>query len=248
MISRRAFLKIGAVVGGAMTAALLADPTRWARLAPEDARLAREGWGLGALLAPADHVAWLIQTGALTHLAGTPNRPHDPEGRYSVPFRLRGLTVRHLSGSERPALADLQRRSVIWPDDARAAMAAALLALGRSPNAVEAASLSAGERWLRAARPRVAVEAWLAHPPRLAWQDLRQADFRAPREGLIVSEWDWVILAQAPAPHLAEDFIRRQTSTWQKPPADAIALAALPATASFEICRIFERVAVRPAA
>ncbi len=239
MISRRAFLKAGAIVGGALTAAAIG----FGRLALDDAELAREGQRLGALLAPADHVAWLIRTGALAHLAGTPGRPHDLAGEYSTPFRLRGLAVTGTGAA--PSLSQLQRSGGWWPADTRAAMAAALLASGLSPNASDAAALAQGERWLRAARPRVAFR---GTPPagtaQLAWQELSAPDFRAPVEGLIVSEWDWVILAHAPTPHLAEDFIRRQAGTWQSPPTGAIALTALPPTTSFELGRIFERVAV----
>ncbi len=239
MISRRAFLKAGAVVGGVLTAATVG----WGRLSADDLALARDGRRLGALLAPADHVAWLIQTGAVSHLAGTPGRPHDPEGQYSAPFRLRGLTVHLPDGST--SLRRLQQIGGWWPADARTAIAAALLAGGFSPNATDAAALAQSERWLRSARPRVTgSRALAAGGSGLTWQDLDAPGFRTLTEGLLVSEWDWVILAHAPKPHLAEDFIRRQASTWRPPPAEAILLSHVPPTASFAICRIFERVAI----
>ncbi len=242
MISRRAFLKAGALVGGVLTTAAVG----WGRLSADDAALARDGRRLGALLAPADHVAWLIQTGAVSHLAGTPGRPHDPEGQYSSPYRLRGLTVRLPHGAS--SLRRLQQVGGWWPADARTAVAAALLAGGLSPNATDAAALAHSERWLRVARPRIpGARTRAAGRIGLAWQDLDTPDFQAPVEGLLVSEWDWVILAHAPKPYLAEDFIRRQVSTWRPPPAEAVALSHVPPTASFAICRIFERVAIGPA-
>ncbi len=240
MISRRAFLKAGAVLGGVATAAAFGH----GRLTADDALVARDGRRLGALLVPADHAAWLIKTGALAHLAGTPGRPHDPEGQYTAPFRLNGLSLR-LPGGE-PTLRRLERSNAWWPSDPRSMVAAALLATGHSPNATDRVALQRCERWLRLARPRVDA------PPlgavALEWLSVDSPAFNAPIEGLIVSEWDWVILAHAPAPHLAEDFIRRQTSTWRLPSPGALVLTEVPPTTSFEMCRIFERVAVgRPA-
>ena len=240
MISRRAFLKAGAVLSGVATAAAFG----YGRLTADDVRVARDGRQLGALLVPADHAAWLIKTGALAHLAGTPGRPHDPEGQFTLPFRLNGLSLR-LPGGE-PTLRRLERSAGWWPADARSMVAAALLATGQSPNATDRAALQRGERWLRLARPR--VDAPPSGAVALEWLSLDAPMFNPPIEGLIVSEWDWVILAHAPTPHLAEDFIRRQTSTWRPPPSGAIALVDVPPTTSFEMCRIFERVAIgRPA-
>lgn len=236
MISRRAFLKAGAVFGGVATAAAFG----YGRLTADDRRVARDGRQLGALLVPADHAAWLIKTGALAHLAGTPGRSHDPEGQFTVPFRLNGLSLR-LPGGE-PTLRRLENANAWWPSDARSMVAAALLATGHSPNATDHPALRRGERWLQLARPR--VDAPPAGAVMLEWLSVDSPAFNAPVEGLIVSEWDWVILAHAPAPYLAEDFIRRQTSTWRPPSTGAFPLVDVPPTTSFEMCRIFERVAV----
>lgn len=236
MISRRAFLMAGAVLGGVATAAALG----YGRLTDNDLRLARDGRRLGALLVPADHAAWLIKTGALAHLAGSPGRPHDPEGQFTVPFRLNGLSLR-LPGGE-PTLRRLEHAGAWWPADARSMVAAALLATGHSPNTTDRAALQRGERWLQSARPRVDVAPSGAIA--IEWLSVDSPVYNAPVEGQIVSEWDWVILAHAPTPHLAEDFIRRQTSTWRQPSPGALVLADVPPTTSFEMCRIFERVAI----
>lgn len=236
MISRRAFLKAGAVVGSVATAAALS----LGRLNHDDLQLARDGRRLGALLIPADHVAWLIKTGVLAHLAGAPGRSHDPEGRYSSPFRLNGLSL-HLPGGE-ASLRRLHSANAWWPSDARSVVAAALVATGSSPNATDRPALARSERWLQSARPRIRGAA--RGTVGLEWLSVDAPSFQAPAEGLIVAEWDWVILSHAPQPHLAEDFIRRQTSTWRPAPAGSLVLTDLPPTTSFEVCRIFERVAV----
>lgn len=243
MISRREFLKAGAVLGGALTAAAIGNALGWGRLAFDDLELARAGARLGAMLVPADHTGWLIRTGALAHLPGTPGRAHDPEGRWSSPYRLRALTIQQTGSSQPPTLSRLGA-TTLWPADARTAAAAALLALGRSPNAADADTLAEAERWLRSARPQIASRSIWADRPTVIWQDVTTPGFQALREGLLVTEWDWVILAHAPEPHRAEDFIRQQPSTWQTPPTQAIALTELPAIASFNVCRIFERVVV----
>ncbi|HRF46852.1 MAG TPA: hypothetical protein PLC98_04430 [Anaerolineales bacterium] len=244
MISRRAFLKTGALLGGAVTAAaVLGDAFGWGRLLGDDLALAQVGARLGAVLVPADHVSWLIRSGALAHLPGAPGRAHDPEGRWSTPFRLRALTI-HEPGAKRPPTLRGLGPTALWPADARTATAAALLALDRSPNAADSDALAAAERWLRRAQPHIANPTGRADRPTIAWQDFAAPGFQALREGLLVTEWDWVILAHAPEPHRAEDFIRQHPGTWQSPPAHAIALTGLPAITSFEVCRIYERVAV----
>lgn len=235
--TRRGFLKTSLVLGAALGLAEWLIPARQPGFVSSD--VLHLGAARGALLVTAELAARLIQQGRLAHLAGPPGRAHDPEGAFTTPA---GISVLTVTGADR--LRDMLRPGGLWPDDARTSIAAALLALGHSPNSHSAGELAQAERALRQAQPDFVTDP--ARDARtvlgaraLVWRDLGAAQ---PLDAGLAVEWDWVILADAPDAASAEDFIRAQRRPVPAFPAYTRTLTPLSDQASFLYQRLFERV------
>lgn len=237
MVTRRGFLKTGLMLTAALGLAEWLHPARQPGFASPE--LLQLGVKHGALLVTAELAARLIHQGRLAHLAGPPGRSHDPDGAFTTPA---GISVLTVSGADR--LRDMLRPGGLWPADARTAVAAALLALGYSPNSESAEALAQAERALVRAQPHLVADPAQDARTALGARSLIWRDLGAPQPldaGLAV-EWDWVILADAVDPAAAEDFIRAQRRPVPAFPAYARTLTPLSDEASFAYQRVYERV------
>lgn len=241
VVTRRGFLKSGLALTAALGLVEWLTPVRQPGFASPE--LLRLGAAHGALLVTAELAARLIHQGRLAHLAGPPGRAHDPDGAFTTPA---GVSVLTVSGADR--LRDMLQPGGLWPADARTAVAAALLALGYSPNSESVEALAHAERALVRAQPRFVAEPAQAARATLGRHSLIWRDLGAPQPldaGLAV-EWDWVILADAFDPAAAEDFIRAQRRLVPAFPAFTRTLTPLSDEASFAYQRVYERVQPSP--
>lgn len=232
-LSRRAFLKLsaaGAVGWGfrpAWAAAPLAGPRLAATLrvpfphtycADPDVLLARPPAGFDLLLVPAYIAAGLIQRALLQPLAGPPGRAHDPEGAYTVPYRLAVSAVVHPAGA---APDNPWQASVAWPAHGRLVLGAALQRRGFSPNDTHAGHLAqaGADVWtlrpVLGTDPLAALHAGAASAAFLPVPFSPEGDLELdeglaatlPPWGRVLIEYDWVLPAKAPDVEAALAFL-----------------------------------------
>jgi hypothetical protein len=222
VLSRRNFLKLGALLGAGLAwpAAVHAAgaprvasalPLPGAEHLPADAWPARPPAGLDLLLVPAYVAADYIRGGHLQPLYGPRGRAHDPEGAFTWPYahHVAALLGRRPGQSASWAAVWQGAPGARWPVDPRLVIGAALLRRGYSPNDTHAGHLAQVEADLLDLAPRLAG----GSTPGLAfgWVDLAAVSAEAlPQEGTLLVEYDWVIPLGAADPVAARAFAMRQ--------------------------------------
>ena len=281
--SRRSFLQLSAAaVAGALALGLPQWPST--ALVGSNLRLASAlpelGWPLlpfpeqllqanspahqllDAALVPAYVAAMLIQAGRLQPLRGPVGRPHDPEGRYSVPFAYRVAALRYWPESGAPKTASWAElwpagASGVWPAFGRVITGAALLRRGYSPNDTHSGHLAQAaadlDRLLPGSDPEVAGGS--ATQPRVALVLADPADLgaanglRLPTEGTLLIEYDWVITASPARAAVAGRFINGLRPAAVAPlvnsPVRLIPLMPLPSASRAQHSAIWKDLAVR---
>lgn len=272
--SRRSFLKLGAAVAGALSLPLLRQPL--ANPSVPTLRLAsalpHPGWPLlpdpeallqssvaarplvDVALVPAYVAALLIQAGRLQPLRGPAGRPHDPEGRYTLPFAYRVAALRYEDADNFPlasSWADLW--SAAGSDVAsvfgRVITGAALLRRGYSPNDTHPGHLAqAAADLARLPRANPTVALVLADPAELGLAN----GPRLPAEGTLLIEYDWIITAGPVGQDAAaaRQFIERLPLATDPPlmdsPTRLIPLMPLPPSAHAQHAAIWNQFTTRP--
>ncbi len=281
--SRRAFLQLSAAaVAGALALRLPQLPSDAPRVS--GLRLASAlphlGWpllpfperllqtpvtihpSLDAALVPAYVAAMLIQAGRLQHLSGPAGRPHDPEGRYTIPFAYRVAALRYPSeaaAAKTASWAELWSAGAngVWPMFGRLITGAALLRRGYSPNDTHPGRLAQAGADLKRLLLYLEPEAAVPSPtqPRVA---LVLADpvevgsangLRLPAEGTLLIEYDWVITASPARAAVARQFIDGLRPAAEAPLANSsarlIPLMPLPPAAYAQHSAIWKDMAAR---
>ncbi len=285
--SRRTFLKFGAAAAVAALALQLPDLSRnvpgFSLLRVKSA-LPLPGYGflpfperlwesaldhVDVALVPAYVAAKLIQNGLLRPVHGPSGRPHDPEGRYTVPFAYRVAALRLPGGPATPLAAtwaDLWSAAgrAVWPAFSRLITGAALLRRGYSPNDTHPGHLAQAADDLGRLRPRIVPEVSerfkalqrtekplafvLADPSELG----RANGLRLPAEGTMLIEYDWVITASPTQAAAARQFIDELPPTAQSLrcdlPARLIPLMPLPQAAQAQHDEIWASLTARQSA
>lgn len=241
-LSRRAFLTVGAALTAGL--ALAPRPPRLGSAAPAPAApfrlldaeaLAARAAQFDALLLPAYTAADLIRYRQLEPIGGPPGRAHDPEGAFTVPGQLL-VAALHYRGTPpaAPSLADAFQPGAVWPAYPRLALALALLRRYGWPNDDHAGRVHQAALDLAAARP------WLAADPAGALavgvgrvavtlvEAARLGPARAPVEGALTLEYDWVVPRQAVDPAAAVRFVQAQARPFRlRLPSPMLTLAPL---------------------
>jgi len=236
-LSRRTFLKIGLSLGLA---------TQWPSAAglslaahyPFSLNALTDVRGYDLALVPADLAAELIQRNALRPLKGPPNRPHDPEGAYTIP----GAQV-----IANPPQAE-------WPDLPRFVIGHALLRRGYSPNDTHAGHLAQIETDLLNLKPRVRRDRQANIDLRasntiatliiLTKQEAALSNGNMISPGALGLEYDWVIPIHSTRPHAAEDFALAHQTTHLLP-VGVTPIASVPACTRLHHQRIWKTVSQR---
>ena len=224
--------------------------------------------GIDAALVPAFVAARLIQAGRLQALHGPSGRPHDPEGRYTVPFAYRVAALRfpnQPAGPMAATWADLWSAAgrAEWPAFARLITGAALLRRGYSPNDTHPGHLGQAAGDLERLHPRIVPERsgrfrdlpQTETPLALVLADPAEAGpssgLRLPAEGTMLIEYDWVITAGPARAAAARQFIdSRPAAQFLRSdlPARLIPLMPLPPAAQSQHDQIWASLAARQAA
>jgi hypothetical protein len=285
-LSRRCFLRFGAAAAAALALPLLdvsrnvpglsllrvksALPRQGYEFLPFPERLLRAPLdNIDAALVPAYVAARLIQAGRLQPLHGPSGRPHDPEGRFTVPFAYRVAALRfpgELAAPRAAAWADLWSAAgrAVWPAFGRLITGAALLRRGFSPNETHPGHLGQAADDLERLNPRIVPEVSerfkalhradkplalvLADPA-----DVEQSSsLRLPAEGTMLIEYDWVITASpalAAAARLFIDGLRPTAQSLRSDlPVRLIPLMPLPQAAQAQHDEIWASLTARQAA
>jgi hypothetical protein len=285
-LSRRSFLKYGVTAVAATFGLRLADPERPAPSASSlevHSALPLPGyeflpfpehlleWPIGhgdVALVPAYVAAQLIQAGRLQPLYGPAGRPHDPDGRYTVPFAYRVAALRFPDATIAPQttgwveLWSAASRAV-WPAYGRLITGAALLRRGFSPNDTHPGHLAQAADDLEQLRPRIVPPVTGRSPALRRTEELLAfvlADpvevgpvngLRLPAEGTMLIEYDWVITAGPVQAATARQFIDNLPPAAQPPrtdlPVRLIPLMPLPPAASAQHAAIWASLTARQA-
>ncbi len=231
-LSRRGFLKLSAAgaVGWGLRPAWTGPPA-WPRLASTlrlpfphtyladpDALLAHPPAGFDLLLAPAYVAAGLIQRGLVQPLAGPPGRAHDPDGAYTVPYRLAVSAIVYPAGA---GADDPWQAPLAWPAHGRLVLGAALQRRGFSPNDTHAGHLAQAGADLAALRPALSADPLASLYGGGVWAAFVPAPFSPegaleldeglaatpPPWGGMLIEYDWVLPTNAPDVEAALGFL-----------------------------------------
>lgn len=256
--SRRTFFKVSALLS-ALTLRLGRPLAIASALPLTDAQVnidadELEPLNFDVMLVSAYAAVRLIRQQYAHQLSGPPGRAHDPEGAFTVPFKMMIATVAY-AGTEpvQPLFEHLWTPAALWPRFGRLALGVALLRHGYSPNTLNLTEVEAAAQALRELGPRFvrdvprALEAGEGEVG-LVLRDAARFAARLPVSGLpaearMMIEYDWLVPRTSAQPKVAGDFIHRQPRPFQlNLPRPYTTLAALPEPARVRYAKLWQKV------
>jgi len=252
--SRRTFFKVSALLSaltlrfGRPLAVASALPMAGAYINMDADEL--EPLKFDAALLPAYAAVHGIHQRDLHRLSGPPGRAHDPEGAFTVPFKIMIAAVAY-AGAEpaQPLFEHLWTREALWPRFGRLALGVALVRRGYSPNTLNLNEVEAAAQALKELRPR-----FVKNVPRaletgkgavgLVLRDAAQLPVTGlPAEARLMIEYDWVMPRTCTQTQAAEALIRRLSRPFQlNLPQPYFTLAALPEPARTRYAELWREV------
>lgn len=192
----------------------------------------------------------LIRQQRAHQLSGPPGRAHDPEGAFTVPFKMMIATVAYASAEPvQPMFEHLWTRAALWPRFGRLALGVALLRKGYSPNTLNLTEVEEAAQALRELGPRFvknvpgALEAGEGDVGLVLRDAARLPVSGLPAEARLMIEYDWLVPRTSAQPKVAGDFIRRQPRPFQlNLPRPYTTLAALPEPARTRYAELWREV------
>lgn len=201
-------------------------------------------------LLPAYAAMYLIRQRHAQRLSGPPGRAHDPEGAFTIPFKMMIAAVAY-PGAEpvQPLLEHVWAREALWPCFGRLALGVALIRHGYSPNTLNLNEVEEAAQALRKLNPRFvnnvphALEAGEGAVGLVLRDAARLPVSGLPAEARLMIEYDWLVPRTSPQPKAAEEFIRRQPRPFQlNLPRPYTTLAALPEFARTRYAELWREI------